>query len=265
MTVLPEMMTHRKLRLVALCCDVIREEVEHLMPACPHEVDLRLLDRDDYHNYPQRSRSKLQAVVESVQDDGYDAILMGFALCNRLLDGVSSPRTPMVIVRAHDCLTLLMGSRQRYMQRFTDEPGTYYYSAGWLQGGAEAPVQSVALPGLESMTYEDLVERYGEDNAEYLMKVCGGWKANYRKGAFINLPFYASDAMRRQVQQECTANGWEYGEIDGDLSLLRRWLYGQWESDDILIVPPGAAIRATGDDRIICAGCVQEPAMEAAT
>ncbi len=258
-------MTGQSLRLVALCCDVIREEVEHLLPECPHQVDVRYLVRDEYHNYPQRSRAKLQEMVESVQNDGYDAVLVGFALCNRLLDGLSTRSIPMVAFKAHDCLTLLMGSRKRYMQRFTAEPGTYYYSAGWLQGSVKAVVQAGTLPGLESTTYEELVERYGEDNAEYLMEVCGAWKANYHKGVFICLPFYDADAMRRQVQQECTANGWEYGEIDGDLSLLRRWLYGQWDSDDILVVPPGATIRSTGDDRVVCVGQVQQPAMEAAT
>lgn len=39
----------------------------------------------------------------------------------------------LVIPRAHDCITLYLGSRQRYLEQFNARPGTYWYSLDYLE------------------------------------------------------------------------------------------------------------------------------------
>ena len=45
--------------------------------------------------------------------------------------GVHAQRCRIAITRAHDCITLLLGSKERYAEYVAQHPGTYWYSAGW--------------------------------------------------------------------------------------------------------------------------------------
>ena len=47
--------------------------------------------------------------------------------------------------------------------------------------------------------------------------------------------------------------------LDGDLSLLKRFLDGDWAPEDFLVVPPGCSVAASNDSGIIT--CVEEPAV----
>ncbi|MCC6443455.1 MAG: DUF1638 domain-containing protein [Armatimonadetes bacterium] len=230
----------------------MRRELEEIAPRSPNELDILYLSREGYHNEPDKNRPLLQSYIDSVPE-GCDAILLCFAFCNRLLDGIRAGHTRLVIPRAHDCITFFMGSRERYREYFSGHPGTYYYTAGWLErrGGeqlnqAQSVSNALGLP----QSYEEMVETYGEENAQYLMEFFGGWKQHYRDGILIDFPFAEALNLRDQVQAICRENGWQYGEISGDLSLLERFIGGDW-NEDFLIVPPGRSIRATYDERVM--------------
>ena len=68
----------------------------------------------------------------------------------------------MYLLCAHDCITLLLGSRDRYSELFDRySGGTYWYSPGWIE--------QFKTPGRgydEQTRYMEYVEKYGEDNAE---------------------------------------------------------------------------------------------------
>jgi len=239
------------MRFKVITCDIMRKELEEVTQNCPHQLEIHYLTREGYHNGPDRSRPLLQAAIDEVPE-GYDAILLGFAFCNRLLDGVRAGHTQLVIPRAHDCITFFMGSRERYQEHFLSHPGTYYYTSGWLErrdGSRLSQGQSENI-GLGSQSYGELVAQYGEDNAQYLIEFFGGWKQHYTQGVLIHFPFAEALHLREQVQAICRENGWQYGEIPGDLSLLRRWVNGEWDKD-FLIVSPGQCIKATHDEWVM--------------
>jgi hypothetical protein len=39
----------------------------------------------------------------------------------------------MIIPKAHDCITLFLGSKERYRTYFDAHPGTYWYTPGWVE------------------------------------------------------------------------------------------------------------------------------------
>ena len=45
----------------------------------------------------------------------------------------------LVIPRVHDCIALFLGSDAAYRREFARYPGTYYVSAGWVEGKSQAP------------------------------------------------------------------------------------------------------------------------------
>ena len=51
--------------------------------------------------------------------------------------GPDRPHIPLVPPAAHDCITLFLGSRQRYMEYFQAHPGAYFKTTGWIERGSD--------------------------------------------------------------------------------------------------------------------------------
>ena len=71
------------------------------------------------HKNPQAElRPALQRVIDEVEagEETYDAILLGFGLCSMGIVGLHSSKMPLVVPRAHDCITMLLGSRETYQK-----------------------------------------------------------------------------------------------------------------------------------------------------
>ena len=78
-------------------------------------------------------RERLQAAIDATDPGKHDAVALAYGLCNNGLVGLVARQLPVVIPRAHDCITLFIGDRQRYEEYFHANPGTYYYTSGWLE------------------------------------------------------------------------------------------------------------------------------------
>ena len=86
--------------------------------------------------------------------------------------------------RAHDCVTLFLGGRERYDQEFSACPGTYWYVQDFVERG-ESESTSLSMgaftAGDAETLYAAYVEKYGADNAAYLMEVMQAWQAHYER------------------------------------------------------------------------------------
>ena len=240
--------------LKVVACEIAFREICYCAAHSPNQFDLEFVSQG-YHDNPQVGLARIQQLVDAVDGDRYDGVLVGYGLCNNMLAGLRAPAwARLVIPRAHDCITLFLGSKERYREVFGEEPGTYYYTSGWLEhrnrGGERVERQQGAGLG-EQMEYEKLVAKYGEDNARYLLQVMDGWTAHYKRGLFIDFPFSRDLPHRQQVQRLCQERGWEYAERKGDLSLLQRWLDGTWSAADFLVVAPGQTVEPSYDDGIL--------------
>lgn len=247
-----------------IACEIARREICYVVARSRSIVDLELLPVG-YHDEPEVGKRVLQERIDSVPDGQYDAILVGYGLCNRMLIGLAARGTKLVIPRAHDCITLFLGSKERYQEVFNANPGTYFYTAGWLElprrkrrkasgkklGEDELPPQDAPIAFGRSLS--ELVKQYGEENALYILEVARRWTRVYRCGMLINFDFAEHLGLREEVRGICRQRGWEYRELEGDLGLLQRWVDGQWDEAEFLIVQPGEVVCATYDERIIAA------------
>ncbi|MFA4030303.1 MAG: hypothetical protein GDYSWBUE_001945 [Candidatus Fervidibacterota bacterium] len=250
--------------LKVIACEIARREICFVVAKSRNIVDLEFLPVG-YHDEPQVGRGILQAHVDLVPKGQYDAILIGYGLCNTMLVGLTARDTRLVIPRAHDCITFFLGSKERYQQVFSANPGTYFYTAGWLElpkckrresdrhglGRDELPSQNVPIAFGKS--FAELVEQYGEENALYILEVAHGWTQKYKCGMLISFDFTEHLGLREEVREICRQRGWEYRELKGDLGLLERWVDGQWDEAEFLIVQPGETVYATYDEQIIAA------------
>jgi hypothetical protein len=248
------------LRVIA--CEIAFRELCYVAARSKNLIDFDFLTQG-YHDIPGTGRAEIQKRIEAVPAGKYDAIVLGYGLCSNILTGLSSAHTPLVIPRAHDCITFFLGSKERYTEFFNAHPGTYYYTSGWLEcakrrgstgpiwGGASLPASAnESLKGL----YQEWVEKYGEDQAKYLLDEMSRWTSSYSHGTLINFEFVKHLNMPEQVKQICAEKGWEYAETEGDFSLFEKLIEGNWPDADFLTVRPGQKVIATNDDRIIGAG-----------
>jgi hypothetical protein len=232
-------------RVAVITCAVLEIELAHFAREFPQVVRLEVLEQG-LHNEPDKLRRELQVAIDRVEaDSDANVIVLGYGLCCRGTEGVRTRRCRLVIARAHDCITHLLGSKEQYAAYVAAHPGTYWYSPGWNKYGK--------TPGPDR--YKNLrqlyAEQFGDDNADYLVETEQAWMKNYTRAAFVHLG--AGDiAGEWKHTQDCAAwLGWECDFQAGNPALLRDMLSGPWDNDRFLVLNPGETFRMTADERVI--------------
>jgi hypothetical protein len=248
-----------KLFLKVIACEIAFREISFAAARTPNLIDVEFVSQG-LHDIPTRGGSQLQQRIDAVPAGKYDAILLGYGLCGRLIADLTTAHTPMVVPRAHDCITFFLGSRRRYQEVASNRPGAYFYSSGWLEclqrRGDNLPLGPNLLPAragaeVPNAIFDGWVKKYGEERARHLMEVTKRWTENYTHGVLIDFDFTAGLRLQPQVQSICAERGWQYEAIPGDLLLLQRWLDGDWAPDDFLIVNPREKIVPSYDDLVL--------------
>ena len=244
----------RLMRLHAIACDVVARPVYLCAARSPHVVDVTLYRRG-LHNEPANLRAQLQAAIDATPS-GYDAIVLGYGLCGGATAGIEARDIPVVLPRAHDCITLFLGARERYAEETKGATATYWYVNDQLERGNDYTAGTSGL-AIGSDTDADVaatraayVEKYGEDNADYLMEVLGGWKAHYGRAAFVTMGVADETASAAIAREEAERRGWAFETVEGSMILLRRLIDGDWERD-MLVLRPGERLAMSWDDDVV--------------
>jgi hypothetical protein len=243
------------MRFKAIICQVFTREMDHVVSRSPHAIEIENLAMG-LHDLGVDMRPHLQERIDAADGAGYDAILLGYALCGRGTEGLRAGKTQLVLPRAHDCIGLLMGSRHRYLAYFENHPGVYYRSPGWVEfqtpGQRLEPAFAAQKDILgERRTLEELVAKYGEENGQFLFEQFNAYRRNYSGLTYISSGIGGEQRFIEQARAEADKEGWAFEEIQGSLTLLERLVNGDWDAADFLVVQPGATVRATLGDNIV--------------
>ncbi|NLG84911.1 MAG: DUF1638 domain-containing protein, partial [Firmicutes bacterium] len=250
------------MRLCFIGCEVMVREVAAIAATAAPVIDLHFLPHG-LHNVPDELRRRVQAAIDLIErgeDRAHlggpfgraaeyecDAILLGYGLCSNGTVGLRSRRFSLVIPRAHDCITLFLGSKERYEAHFAEHPGTYWFTAGWVERSLP--------PGPErfASARKKYAEAFGEEAAAYLLEVETAWYRRYDRAAYIDWGLPRS-ADYRACAKACAADlGWEFEELPGDAGLLCAFLNGEWDEERFLLLRPGEAVAPSFDRRILVA------------
>jgi hypothetical protein len=243
------------MRFKAIVCQVLTREFEDVVSRSPHSVEVENVPMG-LHDLGAGMRPHLQERIDAADCCGYDAILLGYALCGRGTEGLCAGKTQLVLPRAHDCIGLLMGSHQAYEAYFEDHPGVYYRSPGWIEFQTpgmmlEPAFASQRSPLGERRTLPELVAQYGEENGQYLFEQFNAFRRNYSGLTYISTGVPSDDASRAKARIEAAKEGWTFDELKGTLAMLERLVNGEWDAASFLVVPPGATIKATLGNGIV--------------
>ena len=237
------------MRCKLIGCEIVCRELCNSLARSPFAVDAEFLPKALHDLGGRRMREHLQAAIDTVDESRYDAILIGYGLCGNGTAGLTARGIPLVIPRAHDCIALLMGSAEAHMAHFAQHPGAYYRSVGWLERGHDLQPFTAGC----SYTLDELIERYGEDNARYLYSELTGYKQSYTQLTYIRTGLEPDDRFERQAREEAARHNWTYEGLEGSLTLFEHLFAGDWNEREFVVVPPGKQLRACYDGRIMAA------------
>ena len=233
-----------------ICCDVFTRIACALVSKSPHIVDIEFVPMLS-HNEPEKLNRLIQEKIEkSINESGrsYDAVILGFGLCGNAAAGLNCP-VPMVIPRAHDCCTIHMGCKERFLAAFGDSLSARWSSVGYFERCHGLPGEF----GLDqlgfyktSAEYIGYVEQYGEENAEYIWETMHP-EIETDEAVYIQIDGFAySDALAK-YKSEIEKSGKKLRIVDGEISMLEALVNGEWDDERFLVVPPGKKIVGVYD------------------
>lgn len=238
------------MNMTLIGCKVFTRELYHLCAHSPHNVEIRWM-KAALHNFPGTLRPALQAEIDRIEDEEEstcEAILLGYGLCSMGVVGLRTKKLPLVVPRAHDCITLLLGAQKTYRDLFeAHNGGVYWYSSGWIE--------QFKIPGKqydEQAKYTEYVMKYGEENAEYLIEMEKGWTQHYDLAALIEWPGLENEKWDEMTRKIAADQNLDYERIEGKDTMLRKMVYGEWDKD-FVVVQPGQELAYASDDTIMIA------------
>lgn len=226
-----------------ISCHVLWREICFLSSTSPNLFTFKFLQQG-LHDTPDRLRAELQQAIDETPDE-YDAILLGYGLCSNGIEGIQARNTRLVVMRGHDCITFFLGSKERYQEQFDNFPGTYWYTPGWIE--------TSEMPGEQRYQnyLQQYIEKYGEDNAQYLMEMEQSWINNYSRAGYVDLGFFESQKYKNYTRECADWLGWKFYPQKGDPRLLKNFLNGNWDTENFLVLEPGEMIVAAYDQQVI--------------
>jgi hypothetical protein len=246
--------------LKLISCNVFQREACWCVARSPHVVDVEFTELGAHVN-ANLLRQMIQSLIDAADASPrkYDAILLLFGLCGNATAGLrAGPNTKLVLPRAHDCCTILLGSKQAFERHFKDAPSTPFSSSGYVERGSyfmrTADDDDDDTGGVRSTVaygdaYAQLVAQYGEEDAKYI------WDQMHppappgtnERAVFINLPQTAHLDHAARFREKAQAAGKSVEQLEGDIRLIANLIDGRWDKADFLSVPPAHEIVGVYD------------------
>ena len=228
-----------------IACSVLQREFSLLASRCSNTIDITTV-RQQYHETPAFMTRMLQEEIDRIDNNtdphttdltrrDIDAILLGYGLCSNAVVGLHSKKYPIVIPKAHDCATLVIGSREAYQQYFETYKGSYFFTRGWYELGEFDASDSRRMEQLRQLYMEKYED---EDIVDELMELELELTKNYKYITYVDWPALSDGASRQCAKDICAARGWTYNEMLGSDSLLDDLLEGRWDPKNSLSFSP---------------------------
>lgn len=234
---------------LAIVCDVMKNEFEEFKRQNHNDLDCAFMEQH-LHDTPDTMRVKLQEEIDKVGDE-YKNIILIYGQCSNGVVGLKSDKHEIIIPKVDDCISLFLGSKERYIEEFKKDPATYYLCKGWIEYGGDPYRGYLIWTGQEDKIPKEWFrarERYGKKYDEPMAKfLITEMLKNYKRVVLINNDDiekihrdYAEDmvaSMSDILEKEI-----ELKEIKGSSRLLKMLVDGNWDNNEVIRIKPGQEI-----------------------
>jgi hypothetical protein len=240
------------MRLLILSCESLTRAAYGAAARSPHIVDVIIVPRNKHQ--PLDIRARLQGLIDEAEGKDFEAVGLVYGLCGHATANLTARSIPLVIPRAHDCITLHLGSRARHELELKSEPATYWFAQDYMervQGINAALAMGQGSDEEMKAMYNDFFYKYGKAKADRMMSVMGSWLNNYKRAIFLTTDSNTDSRVEADARAQAAKRGWLFERLNADFSLVQRLCNGDWADEDFLVVPPGKTTQTTYDNDIL--------------
>jgi hypothetical protein len=179
-----------------------------------------------------------------VENGSCDYVLVNYGLCGNGTLNIFHEHLPIVIHDVQDCIPLILGDTERHRAYIERRPGTFWFSVGWIEG--------FPLPG--SPDYQKHYEEFYSSSIDERQRdiIEGILMKNYTHLTYMEWECLGDRLNRygREYTKKCVASlnsrlglNLEYDRVLGDSSRLQRFVDGDWEGGEFVILEPGKRLQ----------------------
>ena len=230
------------MRIHVIACRVFARELSYRAALSPNIIDITWqpqgLHEDPklLHAYLEESLEKIYGEIEKGIIPKPDYIVLCYGLCSNGVCGITARDIPIAVPRTDDCIGVFLGSEERYLKLFNEKKGTYWLNSGWIENSF------MSYGDREKKLYDEYVEKFGEDNADYLMEMSRAWKKEYKSCGYITGGVVDTEEQRAVAKRFADDSGWTLDFYEGDGRMLQALTDGDFS--EFLVCPPGHTIEA---------------------
>lgn len=170
------------------------------------------------HNYPKKLTKLIQ---KEIDNSNHHRILVLYGLCGNALLEIHSGNKEVFVIKAHDCLSILLGGYQNYLHYFESRKSSSWTCRGLLINDGDFQLKE----------YQQWLNDYGKEEADYLKSVL-------------------CQPCHIYIQMEDDDINTAYSEIIlGDRQYLKDIIH--LLHDDLLILSKNHQLKLTNDENVI--------------
>ena len=205
---------------VLLACHTIRMEIEKAAreTGCHYPA---VWIESGLHLQPESLRGRIQEELDRLNHAG--RVLLGFGFCGNAVVGLASGDFELVVPRVDDCITLLLGSKER-REQCLENGGVYFLTQGWLDDELNIWKE-----------YQATLARFGPERTD---RVYRRMLAHYRYLGLIDSGAYDLAALLPRVREIAARLHLEARVLPGSDAWLKRLLTGPWQGDGFVTIAP---------------------------
>jgi len=226
-------------RVLIIACNIMKDELLAANHAAGVEIEYL---EQSLHRTPAKMPAAIQEKIDKA--GGFDYIVLGYGACGNGIANVRAGKQPLIIPKAHDCITFFLGSMEAHLKEHEKCPGTYYLNKGWIDEKKDP------LGCLEEYT-----QRYGRKTAEWVIQT--EFK-NYKRIAMVTTSTFDPAKYRPRAKADAEYLKLAYEEIEGSLEYFEKIVRGPWNNGEFLTLKPGEEVTPKVFLEII--GCASSPA-----
>ena len=207
------------MRKVILACNTIANELNQAMEQAGVNHPILWIE-SGLHDFPQKLKARLQEELDALTD--VDWVLLAFGFCGNAVLGLKTGNFHLVIPRADDCISLLIGSEQE-RRKISSANGTYFLTKGWVDNERNIWKE-----------YKTTVDKYGKERADGLSK---SMLRHYRHLGIIDTGAYDLQEFLNTSHLIARDLDLEHVIIPGTTKYFCKLLTGPYDEDFIVIAP----------------------------
>ncbi len=212
---------------VLIACLMMEAEVKNALEVTGSQAQVIWMEKG-LHNNPENLCQVMQKTIEQTEKElSPDVILLGYGFCGNAMRGLHADTCRLVLPRIDDCITMLIGSRERKAQ-LENGRGIMFQTADWADGD-----KSIAE------IHNSLYEKYDEDEADELWEMMYG---NYDRIGVLDTHCYDLAPVVAEAQRSAELLGFQCCVYDASNAFLRELLSGPWPEERFIVKDPGEII-----------------------